>query len=420
LSIIKLWVENGYKGTVEAVTGFGKSYIGVLIIRQINQKSPDQRTIIVVPTLYLQEQWMTHIREHQLINTQVLVINSAVKIHHTCELLILDEVHRYAADVFGTVFSQISYSAILGLTATIKRQDQRHLEILEFAPIICTVGMREALDEEYISPFLVYNLGLKMQDEDHKAYDIISKKYNYNFSFFDQNFNTVQTALKDMNLRRAIGGRFDKSEQEILVKAVNYMRAMQERRRFLYNAPVKIKTAVKVLELFPVRTICFAETKEFADQMTDQINLGKPSPIAVSYHSGMSAKKRKAAMALFKDPDNEVRIISTARALDEGFDIEGIELALITSGTSTERQFTQRVGRSIRFVPDKVALIVNLFIRDTQDQRWARQRQTTMPNVQWIESINEITYETPEGKSNFEGSKVPRFELTGFAVAPGV
>jgi superfamily II DNA or RNA helicase len=115
----------------------------------------------------------------------------------------------------------------------------------------------------------------------------------------------------------------------------------------------------------------------------------------------------------FKDASNSVRVISTARALDEGFDIEGIEMALITSGTSTERQFTQRMGRSIRFVPNKIALVINLYIKDTQDERWAKQRQSATPNVYWIDSLEEISYEEPEGKSSFEALKVPRFSLTG-------
>ena len=194
------------------------------------------------------------------------------------------------------------------------------------------------------------------------------------------------------------------------------MRVMQERRKFLYNTESKIETAAKVLHLFPVRTICFAETTDFADTLTERLNNREDSeiPISVSYHSGLGVKKRRKAMEEFKDPNSYVRIISTARALDEGFDIEGIELALITSGTSTERQFTQRVGRSIRFVPDKIALIVNLYIKGTQDERWAKARQAAMPNVHWITSIEEISYETPEGKHSFEASQLPRIDLTRF------
>jgi superfamily II DNA or RNA helicase len=413
LSIIELWRDNGYKGTVEAVTGFGKSYIGVLIIQRMNRVNPSQGTIIVVPTLYLQEQWMTHIREHQLMNTQVLVINTAVKTNYACDLLILDEIHRYAADVFGLVFDRVSYKAILGLTATIKRADLRHPMLLSHAPIICTVPVREALRENFISPFLVYNLGLEMNREELAVYECINSKYNYNFSFFEQNFNRVQQALKHLSVRIPIAQEFGITESQVLIKAVNYMRAMQERRAFLYSAPAKVSAALEILKAFPLRTICFAETVDFADEMTKSINEAEGAVIAVSYHSGMSVKKRREVMAEFKDPNSAVRIISTARALDEGFDIEGIELALITSGTSTERQFTQRVGRSIRFVPDKIALIVNLYIKDTQDERWARQRQTSMPNGYWITTIEEITYEKPEGKHSFEGSKVPRFKLTG-------
>ena len=42
LSIIDLWVNNGYKGTVEAVTGFGKSYIAIFCIQRMNAMNPSQ------------------------------------------------------------------------------------------------------------------------------------------------------------------------------------------------------------------------------------------------------------------------------------------------------------------------------------------------------------------------------------------
>ncbi len=410
LSIIELWVKNGYKGTVEAVTGFGKSYIGVLCIQRMNARNPNQTAIIIVPTLYLQEQWMTSVREYKLLNTQVLVINSAVKINRACDLLILDEIHRYAADVFGLIFTSMTTKAILGLTATIKRSDERHLMLLEHAPTICTISFKEALKEGYISPFLVYNLGLIMSKEEQLEYETISKSYIYYFSFFDQNFTIAQACLKDEFTILQVARRWKLDPGEIKVKAINFMRTMQKRRKFLYNAKVKMRTAVEILSRFPVRTICFAETTDFADELANGINK-RGEEIAVSYHSKIGIKKRRIAMEDFKDKTTKVRIISTARALDEGFDIEGIELGLIASGSATERQQIQRLGRSIRFVEGKIALIINLYLKGTQDEQWAKKRQANTPNVHWITSIDEISYETPEGKHNFEATQLPRFSL---------
>lgn len=411
LEIIELWRQNGHKGTVQACTGFGKSYIGVLCIKRMNEIAPTQTTLIIVPTLYLQQQWMDLIKEHRLINVGVLVINTAVKVNRFCDLLILDEIHRYAADVFGLIFSKVSFKAILGLTATLKRADMRHFLLTTHAPVVCNISISEALREGYISPFLVYNLGIPMNEADKETYKEITKKYSYNFSFFNHDFHTAQACLTDQFMRGQIGKRFDLTEKQIHVKAINYMRAVQERKRFLYNTVSKIEMGVEVLKQFPVRAISFAETTDFADAITAKINSEKI--IAVSYHSKIGVKSRKAAMASFKDETSSVRIISTAKALDEGFDIEGIELALITSGTSTQRQFIQRMGRSIRFAKDKVALIINLYIKGTQDERWARSRQKDTPNVYWIDSIDEIDYEAPEGKSNLEAKVVERFELTG-------
>ena len=66
------------------------------------------------------------LQKHKVGVAQVYVINTAVKLEMTTDFLILDEIHRYAADTFRLVFEQIKYKHIMGLTATLEREDGLH------------------------------------------------------------------------------------------------------------------------------------------------------------------------------------------------------------------------------------------------------------------------------------------------------
>ena len=135
-------------------------------------------------------------------------------------------------------------------------------------------------------------------------------------------------------------------------------------------------------KLGELRTITFSESVDFANAITEQLPLE-----SVAYSSKMPAKKRQQALEQFNT--GKARIINTARALDEGFDVPGVELAIISSGSSSPRQDVQRTGRAIRFVEGKVGYIVNLYMPDTQDEKWMRKRQKNSTNIQHVQSLDQ-------------------------------
>jgi len=102
----------------------------------------------------------------------------------------------------------------------------------------------------------------------------------------------------------------------------------------------------------------------------------------------VASKLRKLALTKFEA--GEVQVLCTAKALDEGFNVENIECAIICSASSKRRQMVQRMGRSLRFVKNKTAKILNIYIKNTQDETWLRKRQKGDTNIRWISDINQI------------------------------
>jgi superfamily II DNA or RNA helicase len=169
--------------------------------------------------------------------------------------------------------------------------------------------------------------------------------------------------------------------QEVKGYAVNFMRAMGARKNVLYEAPEKIDVTCQLIEDFGDRNILtFAERTETANELYK-----RTSQYAVSYHSKMKPHIRKAALKAFPKTAN---VLHTSRALDEGFNVEGVNMGIVLSGTSTKRQAVQRVGRTIRFVEGKTAVFIELYIRSTQDRKWLEARQKGLKGVLILECFD--------------------------------
>lgn len=458
-------------GIITAVTGFGKTYILILAIKYMNERHPDRTAIIVVPSTKLYQDWIGcwdivknektgkeekiwikgHLEKFNLQNTRVFVINTFVKyVGWECDLFGLDECHRYAnedAKDFSTVLQITKFRFLLAMSATLsKRQEEFFLRY--GIPIVDVINEMEAQKYGYTAPSVIYNLGIKLSEEDKLYSEAIDKKFRSYFAKFSHEFDLVKACngkkdvpisvrLKDgTNLGKktpkqwieAIGttNGYDGtvghpySPQNVSRNAAQCMLAMRERKNKWQNAPQKLDLAVKIINKFPIQTIAFSETAEFADKLVAKI----PN-ICVAYHTKLKTigvkgteivesenrdeshdlkeqgyivlgKTRRKALALqlFQDKNSLVRVMSTVRAMDEGVDIPSIEMVLMLAYSSVARQDTQRKGRGARIDYEnlgKKTLVINLYMMGTQEEKWLREKQKGGKAVIWVESIEQIS-----------------------------
>jgi len=177
------------------------------------------------------------------------------------------------------------------------------------------------------------------------------------------------------------------SDDEKKIAAVYYGQVRQ-RKTLLYNAKGKVKETIKILDQYPnAKVIIFSETKKFAESIADA------REDCVAYHSGMGKKARAAALAAFKDKRTKVRAVSSVKALNEGWDVPDLTIAIIASGPSTSKDFIQRVGRAVRYLEGKRAIVVNLCVEDSQEEKWVKKRTEGFPYKQTT-NVKEIVYGT--------------------------
>ncbi len=325
LSIIDKWIANGCKGTLEAVTGFGKTYVLILAIERLHKKYPGSPVDIVVPKRSLLNDWINseygHIVKHSLKNVYVFVVNTYITFERRFPILLgLDEIHNYASDEFGKVFAVAGVEPVymskgkapfcFGFTATLERNDGKHTYIEEYCPVIDTVDLVEAKREGYISNYKTFNWGLEFNEEDQLEYNRLHDMFNKTFARFEHHFelamtcgygrNTVSTLQIPVTRRLPTGtiettiehvtktgeqwriwfaekmGWNGDEEHEWSPKAIqNYSQqfsyAMRNRKSLIFKATVKIDAIEKIVNKFPVKTMTFSEDSSFADMVAERL-----------------------------------------------------------------------------------------------------------------------------------------------------
>lgn len=402
LEFLKKWKARGRKGSLVAVTGFGKTTVGTLAIQDLNQLLPGHTCNVIVPTIALKKQWDQVLQKWELKNAEAFVINSYLKTKRTTDLLILDEIHRYGSRTFAEIFNNTNYQFILGLTATLERQDGNHSLLSFYAPVLRTIGLNEALSRQYVSDFSVFNLAVELDSDERKSYDEISLRFEGLFTIFGNNFHTAMACLKSRSFREQYSQRIGKSGIEVLHHAIGLVKVIQDRKTLLNESCAKLRAVKDIFLRLSYRMIIFSETTEFADRIADALGSG-----CFPYHTASDKKLMNQRLQQFKDGAGG-KAVSAVKSLDEGIDIPDLEMAVLVGGNSTRRQYIQRIGRSLRVRPNKQAIIINLYVNGTKDEKWLRARQFANEiNVSWVSDVSQIEDQLAQNKDTLFEEKEP-------------
>lgn len=357
---LRKWKLNNFSGIAVYPTGFGKTYLAIMGIKGMIKQRDIKSVLVIVPTIELKNQWERELITQKITIVEVLVINTAVKHIHNVDMLILDEIHRYAAETFKEIFDRTTYKYILGLTATLEREDGLHDIILAYLSVFDTITVNEALKNKWISPYEVYNISVPFNTEDEIAY----KKADNSFKHFAAQLGRGAEAFRIAQIWISSS---DKKEQGI---AAVYYKCMKNRKTICLNNINKVNIISTIVELFPERNgLLFSATTEFADSL--QTELGD---ISLTFHSKLTKKNQEYVIKRFKDKRTKVRFLSSVKALNEGFNVPDCSLGIIAGSNSTKRTFIQQLGRVVRFQPDKEAIVVNLYTPGTQEEKWMNKR----------------------------------------------
>lgn len=366
---VRKWLQSKGHGTIVACTGFGKTRCSFILIDKLLSKYPTMQVLIVVPTEILKNQWLEQIDFRGLgLNVHVSVINTIAKHGYTCDLLIIDELHTAASNLLINVFSAVKYKMILGLTATFERLDERHKLIEKYCPVIDTITIQEAQLNGWVSKYNEYLVIIDVDNMD--VYRNFNKEFTEHFEFFQFRFDLAMSMIGPKGLQNRIAYRdeicnsnknLDKKEvlKAITYHATGFIRSIQNRKKFVYEHPEKIRIAEEIIKHRSdkkIVTFC-ANTK-----------------IAESFSSGFvytgKESKKKNRISLEEFTVKPSGVMHTCKLAEAGVDIAGLSVGIMLGVNSSETKAVQTRGRVIRKEGNKQAEFFTLVINDSVELKW--------------------------------------------------
>ena len=383
---LEAWL-NELRGVVAVVTGAGKTFLALRCMQSVNEKFPDTKFLIIVPSIALLDQWHVSLtQELGVSEDQIGLAGGGGKLTHTPPIiiavlnsarsippyvkgsgrwfLIVDECHRVASEANRRILEG-SYFATLGLSATPERQyDNWFYEYVTpvLGPVIYTYSYEKAKKDRVIADFDLWNIRIPLTPEE------------------EENIHRINTS---------IAKELSRLKKEKLKDSDKLRILLQKRSRMSQSASARISTTIALLEQWRgKRGIIFHESIESANRITE-LMYDRGHRVR-AYHSGISEPRRYENLRLYCA--RQIDVLITCRALDEGFDVPSTEYGIIAASTASNRQRVQRLGRILRPTPGKDrATIMTLYALPSEGELLSKEasRVEDIASVRWFEVLSQ-------------------------------
>lgn len=395
LEAFEKWKAQGYRGIVEAVTGTGKTMVGILAAANALDGGMD--VLVIVPGNDLKQQWYESLKRSmssrikiglfdngrndnfQHNNIIVSTVQSAYRNQIIPEseksLLIADEVHRYGSDEYSKALSKL-FSERLGLTATLERLDDGVEKYIlpYFRPrknqytdvVIDGCGYARGLSEGILAPFRVKLIGVDLTENEFLLYEDLDLKL---FKLRDHLVGShgcpaypIGNFLKAVQLL-SDGGHKDYIGTNLARK---YLNLFNKRRELLANTETKTHALAQLTPLIRKSNGTLLFTQLFSTAQ-NAVDLLKKYKITAEVFSGKeSAEERRFLLKTFRD--RKIKVLASPKVLDEGVDVPEADLGIILAASQSRRQMIQRMGRVIRPKNDRrIASFIILYAKNTNE-----------------------------------------------------
>jgi superfamily II DNA or RNA helicase len=272
------------------------------------------------------------------------------------ELVGFNEVHHLGAEGYQDIARLMAAPDRLGLTATFERPDGAHETIRDLVgPRVYELDVDD-LAGDHLAPYEIRRIEVELTPEERAEYDEAQgtfvdyvRKSNISFSSGSDYLQLVKRSGNDPAAREAL-------------------LAKQRARELMMNAENKRHQLARILDRHrDDRIIVFTAHTDLVYRLSERFLLP-----AITNETG--AAERREILERFREGTYS-RIVA-ANVLDEGVDVPDANVAVVLSGSGSEREFVQRLGRVLRPKADGGrALMYEVVSEDTTEERISERRR---------------------------------------------
>ncbi len=377
LAALDAWERAERRGSIVLPTGAGKTFVAIQAVYRAERSA-----LIVAPTIDLLHQWYARLvnafeidigvyygGEKRVLPITVTTYHSAgdliVEAGNRFKLVIYDEVHHLPAPSWGETALMSPSPFRLGLTATYPEDYEQTDGRWRVDDLIGSIVFRQRIDElvgSRLAEYRTERVRVSLTESERKAYDA---DYAIYAGFFrSRQLQKTHGGAWLMELMRL--SAFDREARRALL-------ARQRILRLLAGSVGKLAILEKLLrEYSHEQILIFTESNDVVYEISRRYL------VPALTHETKSAE-RKHILDGFQA--GMYRAIATSKVLNEGVDVPEAKIAIVLGGTSSSREYIQRLGRVLRKSGNRQAVLFEVIVRDTVDEGKAQRRRPRQKGV---------------------------------------
>jgi superfamily II DNA or RNA helicase len=364
---VDVWRQHGSRGVVVLPTGTGKTYVAILAIHHTGRPA-----LVVTPTIDLLNQWYVELVTafgqpigllgggySELQPLTVTTYDSAY-IHlerwgNRFGLLVFDECHHLPGPTY--MMSAIGSLAPfrLGLTATPERADGQESLLPELiGPLVYRREIKQ-LAGDFLAEYRVERLTVALSTEEQSRYQQAREHFR---RFVDQ--HGIRFGGRQ-GWQRFIQATSRSAEGRAAFQAY------REQKRLALAAPAKLQLLENLLARHRRdRVLIFTYDNATVYQIASRFLVP-----AITHQT----KTKERHLILQRFHSGEYPVVVTSQVLNEGVDVPAANVGIILSGTGSVREHVQRLGRLLRKLGDKQALLYEVIAGGTAEEFTSERRR---------------------------------------------
>lgn len=366
---IAAWQRSGQCGTVILPTGAGKTYVALRAIAQVGRSA-----LIVVPTLDLMHQWYAILTEtfgievgvlgggeHDVRELTVTTYDSAYlcmpRLGGRFDLLIFDEVHHLPAPNYRQIPAMSTALSRLGLTATYERPDGAHTELDYLVGPVVYHASLDALAGQQLAEYEIVRLRVPLTDEEAESYQSAATVYR---AYLRTAGITPHGAGWKEFVKRS--GRDPAARAALLARG--------EMKRLVVSAARKLELLEMLLRWHPTdKILIFTEYTDLVYRIAEEFLIPP-----ITHYTG--SRERKWILEQFRA--GLLNRVVSAHVFNEGVDVPSANVGIILGGSSSPREYVQRLGRLLRKGSNgKIATLYEVITSATNEEGVSARRRHT-------------------------------------------
>jgi len=371
IAALDAWDKADRRGSIVLPTGAGKTFVAIHAIQRVGRSA-----LVVAPTIDLLHQWYARLVNAFEIDVGVyyggekIVLPITVTTYHSAgdviaahgdafKVIIFDEVHHLPAPSWGEAALMSPSPFRLGLTATYPEDHEQEGTRWRVEDLIGGIVFALKIDDltgDTLAEYRTQRVRVDLTPDERKQYD---DDYAIYAGYFRQH-QLVKTHGKFWLNELMRRGSFD-------VDARAAHLARQRIIALLAGCEGKLEALEKLLrEYSDERCLIFTENNAVV------YAIARKHLIPALTHETKAAE-RKHILEAFSA--GEYHAVATSKVLNEGVDVPEAKIAIVLGGTSSAREYIQRLGRVLRKSGNREALLFEVIARDTIDVSRAQRRR---------------------------------------------